>query len=79
MGYYRLGNARRFASRYALATLLDGANLEANKLVPQLRTYDKVGKSFEPAIGFSENVNPGEGFWIFMNSSKIYGPGTETP
>ncbi|MBI4088987.1 Ig-like domain-containing protein, partial [Candidatus Kaiserbacteria bacterium] len=79
IGYYQLENTTSVASRYALATLFDGANDETNKLWTQLRTYDNSGKTFKPAIGFNNEVNPGEGFWIFMNNSKIYGPGIETP
>ncbi|PCI29969.1 hypothetical protein COB55_01150 [Candidatus Wolfebacteria bacterium] len=79
IGYYQLENVTSVQSRYALASLFDGANSETNKLWTQLRGYDNVGKSFEPATGFSDNVDPGEAFWIFMNSGKVYGPGVEQP
>lgn len=81
IGYYQIENTTAVPAQYALATLTDDIYDESQKWWTQLRTYNNVAKQFS-TVTFYDDLNPGEGFWIFMKSSSfapyLYGPGIES-
>lgn len=70
IGYYQLENRVNTTATNALSTVAGQWT--------QLRTYSNTDKQFQAVIG-SDDMKPGEGYWIFMKSSSyapyLYGPG----
>lgn len=70
IGYYQLENTTNVAANAALSTITGQWT--------QLRTYNNTSKQFQSVLG-TNNMSPGQGYWIFMKSSTIgtyvYGPG----
>ncbi|HDH41345.1 MAG TPA: hypothetical protein ENG12_02925 [Candidatus Altiarchaeales archaeon] len=77
IGYYQKDGVDSIRVNYALSTLADDYCDPTKKWWTSLVGYDNTGKSFTTK-SWSDNMNPGEAFWIFMKSSAItymYGPG----
>ncbi|MFH0893188.1 MAG: Ig-like domain-containing protein [Bacteroidota bacterium] len=76
IGYYQRENTDGLAASCALKTLRD-PDSATSQWWTMLMGYDNGNKQFSN-VGFSDNMNPGQGYWIFMTSklnTYKYGPG----
>ncbi len=78
IGYYQKAGIYSFGVNYALSTLADDYCDPKTKYWTSLVGYNNEGKNFVN-INWNDEMNPGDGYWIFMKSSSIgtymYGPG----
>lgn len=77
IGYYQRENTNAISSKCALFTLTPNINDETAKWWSLVFGYDNQNKQLTQ-IGYTANMTPGQGYWIFMTSklsTYLYGPG----